>query len=169
MVGVINSLILITLSFLCCIGCSPARKSSEQLNQILELHNLQKKYHFEKLAEELVDQFSENFVSVSNGEITKLSREQNVTKFKNYFQSVEFEKWDDIVPPVVRFSDDHRTAYTIVNKIVIINYQNENMDTIRESTEFSWTTIYRYYPEGWKIDCLTSTNKSSVSELINSD
>ena len=133
-------------------------RKEEATAQILALHNLQKKYHVEKQAGEFVDQFSENYVSVNRGKVSSPTKEESEKMFGNYFQSVEFEKWDDISEPVIRFSDDYSMAYTIVEKEVVTRYEAEG-EMKRESTKFSWVAIYKKYDTGWKIDCVVSTNE----------
>ena len=55
-------------------------------------------------------------------------------------------------------------AYTIVDKIVTVNYEGEDGATIVDSTHFAWTAIYRKYGTEWKIDCVSSTNKPPVEQ-----
>lgn len=134
--------------------------------KILAIHNQQRVTHFEKLLDGSFDQFSDQFISVNRGEIKSPSKTEFLAKRKNYFQSVEFEKWDDINPPVIRFSDDYSMAYTIVNKEVVVTFLDENGEKQRELTEFSWVAIYKKSESEWEIDCVVSTNKpSEVLEL----
>jgi len=144
-------------------ACQQVEKVDEAAirNEILEMHNLQRDYHLNKMAEEFVSQLSNDHISVNRGEIASPSNAELLGRFKNYFESVEFEKWDDINPPVIKFSDDYSLAYTIVDKDVIVNYEKENGDLLRDSTKFSWVAIYKKYDEGWKIDCVASTNRPS--------
>ena len=57
------------------------------------------------------------------------------------------------------FSGDGKTAYTIVDKVVELTYYDENGNTASSEIQFAWTSIYKQYSNGWKIDCMTSTNK----------
>ena len=154
----ITILIIGTLS-----ACEESKSINEveARNEILKQHELQRKYHFEKMAEEFASQLSSNHISVNRGEIKKLTKEEHVNRIGNYFNAVEFEKWDDISPPIIRFSDDYSLAYTIVDKEVIVNYNDDNGIRQKESTKFSWVAIYKRYDDEWKIDCVASTNKSS--------
>ena len=152
-------MILFTLLLIAC--GKTAVNEAEERAEILKIHNLQKKYHFEKMTKEFVDQMSDNLISVNRGLISTSSKDENIARFNSYFNSVTFEKWDDISPPTIRFSDDLSLAYTVVNKDVIVSYTNDNNEKIKERTEFSWVSIYKKYSEGWKIDCITSTNLPS--------
>lgn len=144
-------------------GCEKSQQinEAEEKSKIMALHKLQRTYHFEKMAKEFAEQLSPNHISVNRGQIKSPTQEEHIKRFQNYFNSVEFEKWDDVSPPVIRFSDDYSLAYTIVDKEVIVKYEDEEGNLQRELTPFSWVAIYKRYPDGWKIDCVASTNKSS--------
>ena len=161
----IKSLILIGLS-LTYLACNKSDKFDEvsARQEIIKLHNQQQKYHFEKMAKAFVSQFSENFISVDKGKITTPTAEESLNKFKNYFNSVEFLKWDDITPPIIRFADDGTMAYEVVNKKVVISYKDDNNKRVKETTVFSWVTIYKRYGNNWKIDCVASTNQPPAYE-----
>lgn len=147
----------------------PAFNESEARAQILELHHAQRKHHFEKLIAESEAILSDSFISINRGEITQPTREESTARRKRYYDSVEFEKWDDLEPPVIRFSDDGSLAYTAVHKVVTATYQNENQEQERGTTEFAWLAIYKKYPEGWKIDCVASTNKPDIITPVDKD
>ena len=160
-----NSLLSIVI-FLVALGCvnneqtaSSQEVEAEATRQILALHELQKTDHFEKKAEEFVALLSDDYISVDGGTVSGIDRQAYIDRFQNYFDSVEFEKWDDIDPPIIRFSDDFSMAYTIVNKEVIVKYEEEDGTLQRDKTIFSWVAIYRKHQGEWKIDCVASTNK----------
>ncbi|NER13020.1 DUF4440 domain-containing protein [Leptobacterium flavescens] len=133
--------------------------------EILKLHHAQRDHHFGKDSIAFASQLSEDFISVNRGEITKPTYEENLGRYHAYFSSVEFEKWDDTAEPTIRFSEDGKMAYTIVEKEIVIRFE-ENGKPMEESTEYAWVSIYRKYDDGWKIDCVSSTNKpSTVREL----
>ena len=74
--------------------------------EILDLHHVQRAYHFEKRAEEFAGMMSSDFISVNGGIVSRPTYEENLQQFGNYFASVEFIKWDDLSEPVIRFSED---------------------------------------------------------------
>lgn len=127
--------------------------------KILQLHNLQRDYHFNKDSIAFANQLADNFISVNKGEITQPKRQATISRYHGYFSSVEFSKWDDVAEPIIKFSDDGTLAYTIVDKIVTVTYPDEEGNTIEGETHFAWTAIYRKYGEEWKIESVTSTNK----------
>lgn len=156
--------LIIVLAIVGLFSCSSKNEPSEEADkaEIMRLHNVQRLYHFKKMPHEFVALFSNQFISINKGKISKPTQEESIDRFKRYFESVEFEKWDDISEPEIRFSDDHSMAYAVVNKEVVVNYLNENQENVHEKTVFAWVAIYRKYEKGWKIDCVVSTNQTPV-------
>ena len=128
-------------------------------DKILQLHNAQRHNHFNKDSISFASHQSENFISVNKGKITHPKKEEMISKYHNYFSSVEFVKWDDVTNPIIRFSEDGKLAYTIVDKIVKITYEDENGDRVDDETHYAWTAIYKKYGDEWKVDCVTSTEE----------
>ena len=150
------------------LSCNPTTSFNEEQarQEILELHQLQQAYHLEKRAEEFAILLGEKHLSVNRGKITESGIQENQARFQAYFDAVEFEKWEDIQPPIIRFSDDGSMAYTIVDKEVIVRYPDPAGQTIRDSTHFAWLAIYKKHADGWKIDCVASTNEPGITELV---
>lgn len=149
--------ILLLLPLIVSCNEKPGVNLEEDRKKILELHHLQRAYHFGKDSVSFANQLSDEFISVSKGEIRKPTRQETVSRYHGYFSSVEFLAWDDVREPIIRFSEDGTLAYTIVEKIVKLTYDGEDGMPIEDETHFAWTAIYRKYGEQWKIDCVTST------------
>lgn len=137
-----------------------------ETRKILELHNSQRTFHFKKNADAFSELFSDQFISINKGKVSSPTVSENRNKFQTYFNSVEFKKWDDSEPPIIRFSDDGSMAYTIVKKEIIIQYPNDKKETTEEKTVFAWTTIYRKQNSEWKIECVTSTNQVEETRSV---
>ncbi|QNL22205.1 nuclear transport factor 2 family protein [Hyphobacterium sp. CCMP332] len=131
-------------------------------DKILQLHKSQRDNHFNKDSISFVNNLSENFISVNNGKITQPKKKEMISKYHNYFSSVEFVKWDDVTDPIIRFSEDGKLAYSIVDKIVKVRYEDENGDLVDDETHYAWTAIYKKYDNEWKIDCVTSTEQPLI-------
>ena len=156
----------ITVSFISSCNNQPITNLVQLEKEILEVHNNSKKFHVEKLANEFINQLSGNHISVNRGKISFLDKTKKLEKVKAYFNNVEFEKWDDINPPIIRFSDDYSLAYTIVNKELQLTYKDEDGIHKREKTIFSWVAIYKKHNDKWKVDCVASTNLPSETENL---
>ena len=126
---------------------------------ILKLHDQQRENHFKKDSVAFANHLSDNFISVNRGEITTPKTEETIGKYHKYFSSVDFVKWDDVSEPIIKFSDDGTLAYTIVDKIVEVTYDDENGEKLTSTTHYAWTAIYKKYDNEWKVDCVTSTQK----------
>lgn len=149
------------LAFVFLAGCQtePTFKKEEAIQEILRLHETQRDFHFEKRAADFAGLLSDDHISVNRGVISRPSYDENLQRFSNYFNSVEFIKWDDLTAPVIRFSEDGSLAYSIVDKEVILQYEGEEGVVLYDTTHYAWTAIYRKKPEGWKIENVTSTNE----------
>ena len=78
---------------------------------------------------------------------------------ENYFDSVQFLKWDDVAAPKISFSEDGTMAYAIVQKQVVLLIKDSLEKQSRDTTDFAWVSIYRKTKNGWKVECNASTNK----------
>ncbi|GJM35167.1 MAG: hypothetical protein DHS20C18_41680 [Saprospiraceae bacterium] len=140
-------------------ACAPTPPDlGVETKKIMALHDLQQKYHLEKMASEFAALMSEHFISVNRGKVTTPTYVENKERFQKYFDAVEFVKWEDTEAPIIRFSDDATVAYTVVQKEVVTRYAYEGVPPTEESTHFSWVAIYRKIKGEWAIDCVASTN-----------
>lgn len=152
---------LLGLAFILLPACELQQQWDQETetNKILALHDLQRDYHFGKDSIAFAHQLSDHFISVNRGIISRPTREATIARYHHYFSSVEFLQWDDVQEPILIFSEDGKLAYTIVDKIVKVAYENEHGERIEGETHFAWTAIYKKYGDEWKIDCVTSTEK----------
>ena len=157
--------VLIFLLVLTLTNC--AQKSTVSIEdartEILALHNAQRVFHFQKDSVAFVNQLSADFISVNAGVISTPSKEATQSRYHTYFSAVEFVRWDDVSDPIVRFSEDGSLAYTIVDKIVEVQYENENGQSVSSETHFAWTAIYRRHGKSWKVESVTSTDRVASS------
>ncbi|MGN8226051.1 hypothetical protein [Gracilimonas sp. BCB1] len=158
----------VLIALLMTTSCTDEDKLKEKYTrQVLEMHDAQREYHFEKMSAAFAGQLSEDFISVNRGELSQMSYEEHKARYDQYFSAVEFEYWDDTREPLIRFSDDYSLAYTIVEKDVILNYQDENGTMLRDSVHYAWLAVYRKQDNGeWKIESVASTNSEPVVEEI---
>lgn len=136
-------------------SCSqPAPDLEKERQAILKIEEMQRDYHFKKNATLFSNILSDSFLSVSKGNISTPTRKETAERFSGYFNRVDFIKWDDVRPPVIRFSNDGSVAYVTVEKEVIVKEA-----AVVDTTHFAWVSIYKKGPSGWQIDCVASTNK----------
>lgn len=159
----LSTFILVGASFH---SCNQPLDLASAKREVMELHYKQRQYHVEEMPDAFVGLMTDDFMSVNRGKITKPTREASRERFVKYFDLVEFEKWDDLSEPVIRFSDDGSMAYSIVHKEVVVKYQNDSSQWMRGKTEFSWLAVYKKTESGWKVDAVASTNLPEEEALI---
>lgn len=114
--------------------------------------------HFTRNANLLVSTFADDFSSISNGKISRPTREASLARFQNYLNNSTFIEWDDIKPPVIKVSDDASMAYALVHKKVRLLAKNESGKEQEETEIFAWAEIYRKIKNEWKLTAVVSTN-----------
>jgi hypothetical protein len=160
-----NKIALPTLMFLALttIQCGRKPDFEAEKQKLLQLHTEQQAAHLEENAEQFVRQFEDGMISVNSGKIAATRKDDALKRFQKYFDTVTFKKWEDVAPPQIVFSDDASMAYMVVDKLVVLTYENEQKQTIEETTHFAWVSIFKKQPNGaWKITCNVSTNEPST-------
>jgi hypothetical protein len=153
--------LLASCLFLLLVAChTPITADLEKEKQeLLQLDDQARENHFTKNAKAMSEGFSSDFLSINRGIISKPTTEESFQRFDNYFKRVEFVKWDNNTPPIIRFSDDASVAYVAVDKTVILKTKNEQQQEIIDTTDFAWLSVYKKINGKWVLDCISSTNK----------
>ena len=141
-------------------GCTKQASHDKDTEVITELLATERKAHFQKDVSLFMSEFSDSMISINHGLVTRASPQATRDRIKNYFDRVEFLKWDDIETPMIRFSNDGSMAYAIVQKQVIVSIKDSAKKETLDTTDFAWLSVYRKMNDGsWKIECNASTNK----------
>lgn len=138
-------------------SCNTGHDLEAEKNAIMVLHNKHRQAHFEKNIEMLLENNAADLMQVNRGVIRKDSMEESAKRFRNYFDAVEFVKWDDVEPPVFSFSDDATMATTLVNKLVVLKLKQENYRL--DTTYFAWMAVYKKTKGQWELHRIASINK----------
>lgn len=119
-------------------SCNQNQKTKIEIDKrrILELHEKQRYFHFNKMHTELVAQMTDSFISINRGKLSFPTKKEMEARFGNYFNTVEFEKWDDVNEPLIIFSDDRSLANVFVDKEVVLTYRKDSIP-IKETTRFA--------------------------------
>ncbi len=158
---ILVSVILLTA----CDDGKEALDLEKERQEILRIQELQRSYHFNKDSVSFAESQAADMISVNRGDVSYPTREENIRRYNNYFSSVEFIKWDDSSEPVIRFSPDGKLAYSIVQKEVVLEYE-EDGKSVESTTNYSWVAIYRKGDNGWKIECVASTNQPTTTREL---
>ena len=152
------TILLIFLSFLMP-GCSSKVDLETAGKEITDLLQQERKAHFERNVELFMSEFADSMISVGKGKVSIATQEENKKRIGKYFGNVEFIRWDDVVAPVIRFSDDASLAYAIIQKQVVVSYPDSLGIPFFDTTDYAWVSIYRKQKGGWKVEANVSTNK----------
>lgn len=81
---------------------------------LLELHQMDRRAHFETDPNLLLKQAADDFISVNSGKISRSTRAEVKAMFESYFKNAKYFEWDDLESPIIRISDDASMAWMIV-------------------------------------------------------
>lgn len=140
-------------------ACSGKPDLVKEEKAIRALLQQERKAHFERNTDLFVSEFADSMINVSKGKLNRSSIDENKKRIGKYFGSVTFIKWDDVMDPLIRFSDDASLAYAIVQKQVILSYPDSTGTSFTDTTDYAWVSIYRKQGGVWKVETNVSTNK----------
>lgn len=147
------------------VGCGRELNIENEKQILLLLHKEQQDAHLNKNAKQFVDQFANPMLSIKHGKIDTIAQDAAIERFQNYFNSVIIKSWEDITPPIIDLSEDATMAYMVVEKLVVLSYEDEEGKTIEEKTHFAWVSVFKKQENGeWKIVCNISTNEPNENE-----
>src|SRR5687768_4205120 len=86
------------------ISCYRSPDFKKERAEIIALLNMERKAHFEKNVTLFMSEFSDSMISVNRGVVTLGNNDQRRRRIQEYFNSVDFIKWDDVVPPKINFA-----------------------------------------------------------------
>ena len=130
------------------------------VQELLQLHEQQRTAHFGKDAHLLVSTFADDFISIRAGQISHPTRDESLKRLQAYFQRSDFLEWDDVLPPIVRVSQDASMAYVIVHKRVRLRAKNEQGNELEEKTIFAWMETYEKQQGKWVLTAVASTHET---------
>ncbi len=110
----------------------------------------------------LVQDFSEDYVFVSNGEISHPTKEELQSSFRIYLNSTAFTDYRDLSEPIIGISEDGSVAWTIV-KVKVAGSQIRDDGSKRDfDVTYAWITLFKQQGGKWKrlIEVSTDNQKS---------
>ena len=149
---------LLPLALLCACG-APAPDLERDRAELLRLHEEARGAHLDKRADLMVASFDDSLRSVSGGEVTVSSPEENRTRMQGYFDRSTFQAWDDIGPPYLRVSPDGRMAWKIVRKRVRLTAPDSTGRSVAEDVVYAWVEIYEKPRDRWILKAVASTDR----------
>jgi len=132
-------------------GVTPAGTLSRDAaaSQLLALHQEVMAAHLAGDASPIVARESEDYVEAGRGEITFPTLEARDTRLSGYLKSTRFEKYEDLVEPVVQVSPDGQLGWVIAQ--VGAHGVRERGDGTSERVAFvcAWIELYESRDGRW--------------------
>jgi DNA-binding beta-propeller fold protein YncE len=127
------------------------------LAMLLAIHRDDRSAHFQHDPEALVAHWDPETVSISDGKITRQTREQMQERVAQEFRGREYSLWDDLEPPIVEISADHLMAWVVVR--VEVKSVITAPDGVKKPEHFIYagTTTFRKHGGKWWKTSTTST------------
>lgn len=128
----------------------PSQDSQVKMkSEILDLHRATIQAHLDADVGFLVRDLSDDFVSVSGGEIQRPTREEIESSFADYLSNTVFAEYRDLQEPIVGLSEDGSVAWSIVQ--VKVAGRRKVDDGQERELDFvcAWITLYRRQQDRW--------------------
>jgi hypothetical protein len=120
----------------------PAADLEREKAELLRLHRAAREAHFKTDVEMLLANSADEFVSVSGGKISRVTRADTRKRFAEYFRGAKYFEWDDAEPPVVSVSRDGSMAW-MITRVRVRRTQRDAAGTEREE-RFVYAGIMTY-------------------------
>jgi hypothetical protein len=122
---------------------------------VLALHADDRRAHLEGNADLLTDGMADHIWEASRGQLNRLGREDVRARFADYFATVRYSVWDDLVQPHVSVSADGTSAWMAVH----IEARLTSVDDPAEEREFesSWFATYEKINMRWLMVGISSS------------
>jgi hypothetical protein len=134
---------------------SAAREAERE--SLLAILESDRQAHLETDAQRLVSNLADTLIDVADGEIERESRGDVEKSFASYLEGAEYHAWDDVVPPIVRMSDDLSMAW-VARKVRVERDEPDGQGGMRR-TRFTaaWIATYEKRASAWKMTAVAST------------
>ena len=147
---------ILTILLAISLACTQAPLADNNLNAIKAILAQEQRAHLEKNVSLLFATETDSVLDINHGVVKKISPKAGRERFTNYFNAVDFIKWEDRAAPIFHFSADSTMAVVTVQKQVIVR---EITTSVIDTTDFAWTSIYEKKDGQWKMTLITSTQK----------
>ncbi|MHA2030008.1 MAG: hypothetical protein ACXAB7_17020 [Candidatus Kariarchaeaceae archaeon] len=127
-----------------------SKHNLEQLRSDLMTHHQNEiAAHLEKDIGFFTKNVSDNYLSVSRGDIHYPTKDEISKNFTSYLQNTTFSEYKDINDPIINFSDDYSVAW-VVYQVKVVGIQTIEENKERE-LDFvcAWITVYHRQNDTW--------------------
>ena len=118
-------------------------------SEILDLHKALIDAHLNKDVDFFVQDLSEDYMSISRGEMLKPTKEEIKSSFSSYLNDTTFTEYRDLCEPIIGFSKDGSIAWSIVQvKVAGRRTMDDGSERYIDST-WAWITLYERQGDKW--------------------
>jgi hypothetical protein len=128
-------------------GCQSQPDFEALRSEISELHRSAIEAHLNNDVDFLVQNLSDDFLSVSNGEIEYPTGEELRSSFSSYLNNTAFSQYTDLREPIIGFSKDGSLAWSIV-QVKVAGKRKADDETDLDFT-CAWITLYEREGSRW--------------------
>jgi hypothetical protein len=130
-------------------GCKQNPDFDKMKTEILDLHKAMIEAHMNKDVNFFVKDISDDYFSVGNGEIRYPTKDETTERFTNYLNNTTFTDYKDLQDPVIGFSEDGSSAWSIVQvQVAGTRTMDDGNDRDFDYT-FAWITLYARQGDKW--------------------
>ena len=106
-------------------------------------------YHLNKNIDSFLQDYSDDYVLVANGEIRHRSKEEMRSSFSDYLNNTTFTEYKDVSEPIIGISEDGSMAWSIV-RVKVMGSRKADDGSVRDfNTTFAWITLYERKDGKW--------------------
>jgi hypothetical protein len=117
--------------------------------ELLALHEEAMQAHRESNVDLLLRSDGPDFVSANRGQITQPSLDERRARFQQYLGTTRFTEYIDLVPPVVRVSEDGSLGWVIVQVHAAGVQTTQNRGVQPLVFESAWIELYERHEGKW--------------------
>lgn len=115
----------------------------KEINELLKIHKQGREAHFKTNVDLLLsDHPADGFISVTQGKIFRVTKDQSRERFESYFKGAQYYEWDDLEPPIIRVSKDGSLAW-VITRLKVRRTQKDSSGTVQEQ-KFVYAGIMTY-------------------------
>lgn len=129
--------------------------------ELNRLHDQQKTAHLTYNAEMMVEMLADEVTEVNKGVVKYITKAKSLERFKSYFASFKFQRWEDIKQPLFYLSKDGTMANVLVQKSIRGTYKDEKGQEKVDDVEMAWLEVWEKRDGKWKIVIVVSTEKEA--------
>ncbi len=131
------------------LGCQSSPDFEVLKSEIVALHKIEIDAHWKKDIDFFVRDISEDYMTVSNGEIQRPTLEDIRSRFSSYLINTTFTEYRDVAEPIIGFSKDGFLAWAIF-QITVAGKRMQDDGSVRDlDFTCAWLTLYERQGDTW--------------------